>query len=90
MTRKREGIAMQEQFKAMKKVIEPESYWFLISMKWIKSWEKYVYMDEINDPEKEPDPDLVRRHPGPINCSDIISSEEALIDRTKEDAWMNV
>jgi hypothetical protein len=81
---------MTDQFKNTKKKIEPDSYWFLISMTWIKKWEKYVFMDEIENPEKEIDPEMLRKHPGPIDCSDIIEDDfYSLKDKTLSEKWMN-
>jgi hypothetical protein len=91
MLRKREAIAVKDSIATMKKKIEPDSYWFLIAMDWLKAWEKYVFMDEINNPEKEPDPDIVRNHPGPINCESIIDPNlDILTDTDKANNWMNV
>ena len=53
----------------MSKNIQVGSEWFIVSIKWINKWQKYVRFDQVND---ESISDIVIQRPGKIDNSDII------------------
>jgi hypothetical protein len=56
----------------MTRQIEAGSRWYVISMKWILSWQRYAYFDLLNDPTSQETPSTDRVHPGKITNSDIL------------------
>ena len=55
----------------MERDIKPGSVWFIVSMKWIEAYQRYLYLDYLQgEPLEIADSDRVK--PGPIDNSDII------------------
>ena len=59
--------------KGMTRQIEGGSKWYIISLKWLMAWQKYVYFDLLQKTEEAETPASERVHPGKINNADIIA-----------------
>lgn len=49
MSKEDEAAKVQKMMKAMASRIEIGEQWFIISMKWIKKWQKYVGIEQTED-----------------------------------------
>jgi len=75
----------------MAKKVTAGSEWFLVSMSWIKTWQKHAYLDLITDEQADSDLSEKRPRPGPIDCSDITQplASHHIVDQMKRYLWQN-
>lgn len=72
----KECLKVRKLFRNLGRLIVPGSKWYLVSMSWLKKWEKFVFFNEICQMNEKSLKNVKndREDPGPINCSDIIAT----------------
>jgi hypothetical protein len=56
----------------MEKKVRPGSIWFVVSMKWIETYQRYLYLDYALGETPLDIPDTDRVQPGPIMNEDLL------------------
>ena len=70
---------MVKRYKQIPSEFGKQTIWFIISTKWVRKWQRYVYFDCIDAAEDAPMSEDNREHPGRIDCSDIIETNENML-----------
>lgn len=66
-----EARSIYDLISKMERDIKPGSLWYIVSMKWIDTYQRYLYLDYLQgEPLEIADSDRVK--PGPIDNKDII------------------
>ena len=76
----------------MNRQVKDKSIWFVISIKWIEAYQKYIYFDYLlGNPQDIKQEERV--NPGIINNEDIIQTLpkcQYLIEMSIRDKWQNI
>eukprot|EP00347_Sterkiella_histriomuscorum_P020920 403335950 len=90
-----EAKMVKEMLEDMDNLVTPGSTWYLLSMDWVKKWQRYTYYDYL-EPDQMAEEEVSEKErntpPGPLNNSSILATLDktrTILEEMQSKKWMN-